>query len=509
MANQIISSDNSPRTYLGAYIGASDTVLRLSDTSGFPDTGTVNIYRENAFEIVSYTSKDSVGLSGLTRGDKGTTAISHDVGEKVVLTAWVPVLDENSTVATVLVPMSQISAPVKSTVDSINAHSDPAAFHDASDFATAAQGTKADTALQPGAIAPATHTKITYGGNGLVTSGSDITASDVPVLPESKISGLTADLATKADSASVTTALTLKVDKTTTVNGHPLSANVTVTSPDLGLAAVATSGAYADLSGKPTLGTASAQNVGAFAAAAQGAKADTALQSAPVSSVFTRTGAVAAVNGDYNTSQVTENTNLYYTQARFDTAFAAKSTTNLSEGTNQYFTAARVLAVAQAGISFVTATAITAADTVLSAFGKLQAQITALATVARTGAYADLTGKPTIPTAITVYNASGTTTETKRLIATYTPSTASGATLDISAAGFTSILGIQAICIFNTSTGNNCPNVSIKSYTNSVVTINIVQGASTAVSILGINVLGLVFPASVTGITVSLTVEGN
>lgn len=36
--------------------------------------------------------------------------------------------------------------------------------------------------------------------------------------------------------------------------------------------------------------------------------------------------------------------NLYYTQARFDSAFTAKSTTNLPEGTNQYFTQARARA---------------------------------------------------------------------------------------------------------------------------------------------------------------------
>ena len=35
-----------------------------------------------------------------------------------------------------------------------------------------------------------------------------------------------------------------------------------------------------------------------------------------VSSVFTRTGAVVATSGDYNTLQVTENTNLYFTNAR-------------------------------------------------------------------------------------------------------------------------------------------------------------------------------------------------
>lgn len=42
-----------------------------------------------------------------------------------------------------------------------------------------------------------------------------------------------------------------------------------------------------------------------------------------------------------NTSIVPELTNLYYTQARFDTAFGAKSTTDLAEGSNLYYTAAR------------------------------------------------------------------------------------------------------------------------------------------------------------------------
>jgi len=47
-----------------------------------------------------------------------------------------------------------------------------------------------------------------------------------------------------------------------------------------GLATVATSGAYSDLSGKPTLGTAAAAATGDFATAAQGALADTAVQPA-------------------------------------------------------------------------------------------------------------------------------------------------------------------------------------------------------------------------------------
>lgn len=43
----------------------------------------------------------------------------------------------------------------------------------------------------------------------------------------------------------------------------------------------------------------------------------------------------------FTTTNLAEGTNLYYTQARFDTAFAAKSTTDLAEGTNLYFTVER------------------------------------------------------------------------------------------------------------------------------------------------------------------------
>lgn len=82
---------------------------------------------------------------------------------------------------------------------------------------------------------------------------------------------------------------------------------------------------------------------------------------AAVKSVNTFTGIVALTTNDipentnlyytatrFNTAfaakttgDLTEGANLYYTQTRFDTAFAAKSTTNLSEGTNQYFTTVR------------------------------------------------------------------------------------------------------------------------------------------------------------------------
>jgi len=57
------------------------------------------------------------------------------------------------------------------------------------------------------------------------------------------------------------------------------------------------------------------------------------------------------------------------------------TTDALTEGSsNLYFTGSRVLSTILSGISFVTGTAITAADTILEALGKLQKQITDLST---------------------------------------------------------------------------------------------------------------------------------
>jgi hypothetical protein len=125
---------------------------------------------------------------------------------------------------------------------------------------------------------------------------------------------------------------------------------------------------------------------------------------APVTSVFGRTGAVIAVSGDYNTSQVTENTNLYFTNARgigstltgytsgagvissADTILSAiqklngntgalvtgvssvnglsgavtLTTTNIAEGTNLYYTDTRTRLALSAGtgISYNTTTGV-------------------------------------------------------------------------------------------------------------------------------------------------------
>lgn len=69
-------------------------------------------------------------------------------------------------------------------------------------------------------ITAGTKCKITYDAKGLVTAGADLTASDIPTLATSKISGLD-------------TALNGKVPTTRTVNSKPLSTDVVLTGADI------------------------------------------------------------------------------------------------------------------------------------------------------------------------------------------------------------------------------------------------------------------------------------
>lgn len=69
-------------------------------------------------------------------------------------------------------------------------------------------------------ITAGTKCKITYDAKGLVTAGADLTASDIPTLATSKISGLD-------------TALNEKVPTTRTVNSKPLSTDVVLTGADI------------------------------------------------------------------------------------------------------------------------------------------------------------------------------------------------------------------------------------------------------------------------------------
>jgi len=71
--------------------------------------------------------------------------------------------------------------------------------------------------------------------------------------------------------------------------------------------------------------------------------------------------------------------NFYYTQARFDTSIAASDTGDLSEGANLYFTDVRVEDATLTNYVVGANTAISNADDVKGALGKLQGQVSAVA----------------------------------------------------------------------------------------------------------------------------------
>ena len=142
---------------------------------------------------------------------------------------------------------------------------------------------------------------------------------------------------------------------------------------------------------------------------------------------------LSAVPADINTDNLTEgSTNIFYTEARFDGSLATKDTGDLTEGTNLYYTNARADARVDAGFAakdtgdlaeginlYYTEARVDArigalaATTAQGALADTATQPGDLATVATTGsyndlgdlptlfsgAYADLTGKPTLGTA--------------------------------------------------------------------------------------------------------------
>lgn len=193
------------------------------------------------------------------------------------------------------------------------------------------------------------------------------------------------------------------------------------------LASVATSGSYTDLTNKPTIPTAVSQltNDSGFVTAAGARSAISVTGSlsynavtgvisytAPTLATVATTGAYADLTGKptipSTTTDIAEGTNLYFTNARARSAISASgslsynSTTGvlsyttpnsdgIAEGaTNLYFTNAR----ARSAIS------VSGSLAYNSTTGVISYTAPTLATVATTGAYADLTGRPTIPTAV-------------------------------------------------------------------------------------------------------------
>ncbi len=86
----------------------------------------------------------------------------------------------------------------------------------------------------------------------------------------------------------------------------------------------------------------------------------------------------------------------------------------------------------------------------------------------------------------------------------------SGYVIDISALGYTVILGVNVIAYRNSATVTSSPNVSIKTISTSAITVNIIEGNPATVNILG-NIITLGSPvifSPVSGLKLSVMVIG-
>ena len=162
-------------------------------------------------------------------------------------------------------------------------------------------------------------------------------------------------------------------------------------------------GAYGSLSGAPTLGTASAQDVGYFATAAQGALADSSIQS--LAGYATETYVNTAVSNLVDAAPGTLDTLNELAAALGDDANFATTTANaialkansadLGTASAQdvgYFATAAQGALADSALQSVAFADLTTTPTTLVGYG---------ITDAFDGAYASLTGAPSIPSVLT------------------------------------------------------------------------------------------------------------
>ena len=245
-----------------------------------------------------------------------------------------------------------------------------AAKQDTGSYATGAQGALADSAVQPGDLATVA-TSGAYGDlSGLPTLGTAAAAATGDFAPAvhthsiANVTGLQTALDGKQAAGSYAT------------GAQGALADSAVQPADL--ADVATSGAYSDLTGLPTLGTAAAAATGDFAAAAH------------THAIGDVTGLQTALDGKAATSH----TQAISTITGLQTALDGKAATSHTHSIANVTGLQAALDGKQAAGSYATAAQGALADSAV--------QPGDLATVATSGAYSDLSGLPTLGAAITV-----------------------------------------------------------------------------------------------------------
>jgi len=73
------SESRPPTTYINTTLGASDTIVGVASTAGFPTSGTLVIRNAETYEYVNYTGIGTTAFTGLTRGKSGNASLSLTV----------------------------------------------------------------------------------------------------------------------------------------------------------------------------------------------------------------------------------------------------------------------------------------------------------------------------------------------------------------------------------------------------------------------------------------------
>jgi hypothetical protein len=140
----------------------------------------------------------------------------------------------------------------------------------------------------------------------------------------------------------------------------------------------------------------------------------------------------------------------------------------------------------------------------------LQLSLDAKQNITDSIAYSRLTGTPTIPLNKRTYTTgSELTTQVIKEYATSVTATGSGQVVDISIAGFTTVLTAQLTVELNSTNPATIPIVSLKSVSTTQLVINFLASNSTTVSILGSVVSGLQLASAVaSGTKVHILIKG-
>jgi hypothetical protein len=263
------------QTTVGSVFTATPTGTRQVVIGQLGNTATLTAYGNVTFGV-------STASTGTFTGnvDIGT---SLTVGTTLAVTNGITGETLTSTVSSGTAPLTVASDTLVSNLNADKLDGNQGSYYTNADNLDA--GTVPDARLLTTGVTAATYGSATAVGQFTVDVKGRLTgaqAVDIQIA-QSQVTDLTTDLAAKADSSALATVATSGAYSD--LSGTP------------SLATVATTGAYTDLTGLPTLGTAAATASTDYATAAQGAKADTALQSETID--LTTLKATVAASTDF------------------------------------------------------------------------------------------------------------------------------------------------------------------------------------------------------------------